>query len=102
MCVLSTLHEYPKIQTLGPRHPKSFQDRRLEPLKAELQERFKHRSSQGIWIVFVFLFARDLRLSDAYLESSWWVDGGLVLGLGRYPRRGCWNSIVAVKVQNGH
>ena len=29
--------------------------------------------------VSVFLFAH-LRLSDAYLESSWWVDGGLVLG----------------------
>lgn len=26
------------------------------------------------------------RLSDAYLESSWWVDGGLVLGLGSWEK----------------
>lgn len=50
--------------------------------------RFKHWSSQGIRRVFgVFSFAHESRLSDAYLESSWWVDGGLVLGLGSYPGR---------------
>ncbi len=42
--------------------------------------------------VSVFLFAH-LRLSDAYLESSWWVDGGLVLGLGSSPGS-CLISIV--------
>lgn len=29
-----------------------------------------------------FLLDLASRLADAYLESSWWVDGGLVLGLG--------------------